>query len=131
MIKQIEITGIHYDVSDKMKKYVVNKIGRLDRFVPRKIRRSVRADVKLTETPGTKNEKYHAEIVFHMPNSAQLTASEATLNMYAAIDIVEAKLKNQLRKHKDKHLQHRHVNRKGIFDRVRRVSDRDWWGRQN
>lgn len=131
MIKQIEITGIHYEVSVKMKKYVNSKIGRLDRFMPRNIRRSARVEVKLTETPGTKNDKYHAEIVLHMPNTTQLTASEATLNMYAAIDIVEAKLKNQLRKHKDKHLQHRRINRKGIFERVRRVTERDWWGRQN
>lgn len=131
MIKNIEIAGIHYDVSDKMKKYVGNKIGRLDRFMPRKIRRSVRAEVKLTETPGVKNDKYKAEVVLHMPNSTPLTASESTLNMYAAIDIVEAKLKNQLRKHKEKHLKHRRINRKGIFERIRRRTDQDWWGRQN
>lgn len=131
MIKNIDIAGIHYEVTDKMKKYVASKIGRLDRFMPRKIRRSVRADVKLIETPGNKNEKYKTEVVLHMPNSAQLTASESTLNMYAAIDIVEAKLKNQLRKHKEKHLSHRRINRKGIFERVRRRTDKDWWGRQN
>jgi putative sigma-54 modulation protein len=131
LIKNIEITGIHYEVSDKMKKYVLSKIARLDRFMPRTVRRSVRAEVKLTEVPGKKNDKYTAEVVMHMPNSSQLTASEATLNMYAAVDIVEAKLKNQLRKHKDKHLRHRHINRKSIFERIRRSVDRDWWGQQN
>lgn len=131
MIKNIEIAGIHYEATAKMKKYVISKIGRLDRFMPRNARRSVRAEVKLTEVPGKKNDKYTAEVVLHMPSSAQLTASESTLNMYAAIDIVEAKLKNQLRKHKDKHMQHRRINRKGIFERVRRITERDWWGRQN
>lgn len=131
MIKSIDIAGIHYDVTDKMKKYVTSKIGRLDRFMPRSTRRSVRAEVKLIEDTGKKNDKYTAEVVIHMPNSAQLTASESTLNMYAAIDIVEAKLKNQIRKHKDKQMLHRHINRKNIFDRLRRRADRDWWGRQN
>jgi len=131
VIKNIDIAGIHYDVSDKMKKYVISKIGRLDRFMPRSTRRSVRAEVKLIEDTGKKNDKYTAEVVIHMPNSSQLTASESTLNMYAAIDIVEAKLKNQIRKHKDKHMLHRHINRKNVFDRLRRRADRDWWGRQN
>lgn len=130
MIKQIDIAGIHYDVSEKMKKYVLNKIGRLDRFMPRKLRKNVRIEVKLTEVPGKKNDKYTAEVVLHLP-SDQITAAEATLNMYAAVDIVEAKIKNQLRKHKEKHLSQRKVDRKGILRRVRRLTERDWWGRQN
>ncbi|HEX9679316.1 MAG TPA: ribosome-associated translation inhibitor RaiA [Candidatus Saccharimonadales bacterium] len=130
MIKQIDIAGIHYDVDAKLKKYVKNKIGRLDRYMPRKGRRYVRVDAKLIETRGNKNDKYTAEIVLHL-SKGQLTASESTLNMYAAIDIVEAKLKNQLRKLKEKHLSHRRIDRKGVFRRVRRLADRDFWGRQN
>lgn len=130
MIKQIDLTGIHYEVTEKMKKYVENKVYRLDRYMPRSIRKSIRAEVKLIETKGNKNDKYRAEVVLHLPGG-QLTASEATLNMYAAIDIVEAKLKNQLRKHKEKHLIHRRIDRKGILRKVRRLADRDFWGRQN
>jgi len=130
MIKNIEISGIHYQVDDKLKKYVAGKISRLDRYMPRRARRAVRADIKLTETKGKKNDKYTAEVVLHLP-SGQLTASESTLNMYAAVDIVEAKLKNQLRKLKEKHLRHRKIDRKSILSRVKRVTDRDFWGRQN
>lgn len=130
MIKQIDLAGIHYEVTDKMKKYVESKVSRLDRYMPRRVRKSVRIEVKLTETKGNKNDKYQAEVVLHMPGG-QLTASESTLNMYAAIDIVEAKLKNQLRKHKEKHLSHRQGDRKGVLKRLRRLADRDWWGRQN
>lgn len=131
MIKNIDIAGIHYEVSDKMKKYVSNKIGRLDRYIPRTARKALRAEVKLTEARGKKNDKYTAEVILHLGNGRSMTASESTLNMYAAIDIVEAKLKNQLRKHKEKHIQHRRTDRKGVMERVRRVADRDWWGRQN
>ncbi|HEX9594551.1 MAG TPA: ribosome-associated translation inhibitor RaiA [Candidatus Saccharimonadales bacterium] len=130
MIKNIEISGIHYDVDDKLKKYVLSKIGRLDRYMPRKSRRPARAEVKLSETKGKKNEKYTAEVILHLPNG-QLTASESTLNMYAAVDIVEAKLRNQLRKLKEKHLTHRKIDRKGILRRVSRMANRDYWGGQN
>lgn len=129
MIKQIDIAGIRYEITDKMKKYVENKVGRLDRYMPRRARKSVRAEVKLTESKGTKNEKYTAEIVLHLP-SGQVTASDSTLNMYAAVDIVEAKIKNQLRKHKTRHQNHRN-DRKGILERFRRLADQDYWGRQN
>lgn len=130
MIKNLEITGIRYEVDDKLKKYIAQKIGRLDRYMPRKSRKTVRAEVKLSEAKGSKNEKYVAEVVLHLPKGT-LTASESTLNMYAAVDIVEAKLRNQLRKLKDKHLSHRRIDRKGILRRVSRVTNRDFWGRQN
>lgn len=130
MIKNVDISGIHYDVSEKLNKYVVGKISRLDRYMPRKGRRSTRAEVKLMANQGNKNDKYTAEVVLHLPKG-QLTASESTLNMYAAVDIVEAKLKNQLRKLKEKHIQHRRVDRKGILNKMKRMTDKDYWGRQN
>lgn len=131
MISNIAISGIHYDVNDKMEKYVRNKIGRLDRYMPRTGRRSVRAEVRLTEDKGNRSDKYQAEVVLHIKNG-NLTAKEATLNMYAAVDIVEQKLKNQLRKHKEKHFDHRkRKDRKSTFARLRRLADRDFRGRQN
>jgi putative sigma-54 modulation protein len=129
MISNISVTGIHYDVSSKMERYVRSKIGRLDRYMPRGARRSVRAEVRLIEDKGNRNDKYQAEVVLHIKNG-NLTAKESTLNMYAAIDIVEAKLKNQLRKHKEKHMDHRR-DRKGVMRRLRRMADRDFWGSQN
>lgn len=132
MISNITITGIHYDVNDKLEKYVRNKIGRLDRYMPRSARRSIRAEVRLQEDKGKRRDKYEVEVVLHVKNGL-LTAKESTLNMYAAVDIVEAKLKNQLRKHKEKHLSHRkeRKDRKGAFRRLRRLADRDFWGSQN
>ena len=124
MIKNIEISGIHYEVDEKLKKYTANKIGRLDRYMPVKARRNARVEIKLSETQGKKNDKYTAEVVLHLPKG-QLTASESTLNMYAAVDIVEAKLKNQLRKLKEKHLKHRRIDRKGIFNRLRGRFERE------
>lgn len=101
MITHIDISGIHYEVSDDLKKYITKKVGKLDKFVPRHARKSLTADVRLTERK-TKTDKNQCEIVLHLPNQ-QITAKEATVNMFAAIDIVETKLKSQLKKYKGTH----------------------------
>lgn len=101
MISHIDISGIHYEVSDDLKKYITKKIGKLDRFVPRHARKSIKVDVRLTERK-TKTDRHECEITIHLPEQ-QITAKEATINMFAAVDIVEAKLKTQLKKYKASH----------------------------
>lgn len=101
MISNIDVSGIHYDVTEDLKKYITKKVGRLDRFVPRHARKSMHAEVKLTELK-TKSDRNQCEIIIHLPEQ-QITAKESTVNMFAAIDIVEAKVKNQLLKYKASH----------------------------
>ncbi len=128
MIDRLEITGIHYDVEDDIKKYVNRKIGKLDRYVPKAAARNVHARVKLmAESKGA--DKYSAEVILHFKNG-QVTAVESAPNMFAAIDIVEQKVKNQLNKHHDKHAKHS-SDRKGYLQKLRRLADRDFRGRQN
>lgn len=101
MISHIDISGIHYEVSDDLKKYITRKVSKLDRFVPRHARKSMHAEVKLTELK-TKSDKNQCEIILHLPEQ-QIMAKESTVNMFAAVDIVETKIKNQLKKYKDLH----------------------------
>jgi len=100
MITSIDITGIQYNVSDKTQKYVMEKVGKLDRFVPMHARKSMAADVKLRQVDQAHGNKYEAEVILQVPDKV-ITAKDTTLNMMAAIDIVEAKLVAQLRKYKD------------------------------
>jgi putative sigma-54 modulation protein len=104
MIKHIDIAAAQkdYKIDADLKKYIQKKIGRLDRHMKRKNRESARADVKLKESTGKGGKKCTAEVILHSPD-IKLTASESTINMYAAIDIVESKLQNQLKRHKEKH----------------------------
>ena len=90
MIKHIDISGIGYELEEDIKRYARRKIGRLDRFVPRKARPSLRAEVRLRQTNESHGNKYECEVVFHVPDE-QLTAHDSTMNMFAAIDIVEEK----------------------------------------
>ena len=100
MIASIDITGIKYNVSDKLQKYIVDKVGKLDRYVPAHARKSVVADVKLRQVNRNHGNKYEAEIIITVPDKT-IVAKDSTMNMHAAIDIVEAKLVAQLRKYKD------------------------------
>lgn len=102
MIKQIDISGVHLDVDENIEKYVVKRIGRLDRFVPRDSRSNVHAVVKLKEVNSKDKNERVCEVILHVPQET-ITAQEATINIYAAVDIVEAKLAQQLKKYKALH----------------------------
>lgn len=100
MIASIDITGIKYNVNDKTQKYVMEKVGKLDRYVPTHARKTMVADVKLRQVNRDHGNKYEAEVILQVPEKT-ITAKDTTMNMMAAIDIVEAKLIAQLRKYKD------------------------------
>lgn len=99
MIASIDITGIKYDVNERTKKYIVSKVGKLDKYVPMHARKSMAADVKLREVNRDHGNKYEVEVILQVPEKV-ITAKDSTLNMLAAVDIVEAKLIAQLRKYK-------------------------------
>lgn len=101
MIERIDIVGVHTDVSDDLRKYITKKIGRLDKYMSRHVRESVHLEVKLKEE-NTKKTQYTCEVIIHLPQEI-ITTKETTINMFAAVDIVETKLKNQLKKYKEKH----------------------------
>lgn len=105
MIQSIAISGVKFTPDERTKKYVIKKVGRLDRFLPKHARKSVTAEVKLKEVNRDHGNKYEAEIILNVPDK-HITAKDSTLNMYAAIDIVEHKLATQLKKYKDQHIGH-------------------------
>lgn len=118
MIAQIDTSGINLDLNDDIKKYISKKIGRLDKYMPRHARKSARAEVKLRETNNRLGNKYECEVLLHLPGSI-VQAKESTLNMFAAVDIAEAKLRNQLVKYKTTHIAHLKERHKGLFGRLR------------
>lgn len=102
MIERIEITGINIEVDEDLHKYITKKIGRLDRFMSRHVRESVHVEVKLKELKRHKKKECTFEVILHVPHEV-IATKETTLNMFAAVDIVETKLKNQLKKYKEKY----------------------------
>ncbi len=102
MIKRLNISGIAMEVDKNLGKYVTKKIGRLDRFIPRNKRANVHADVKLKEANAKNKKELICEVILHVPHEV-ITVKEATISMYAAVDIVETKLRHQLKKYKELH----------------------------
>ncbi len=123
MIKTITITGVKYELTDKTKSYVEKKIGNLDKYLPRHARKSATADVKLKQLNNASGNKYEVEVVLTVPDKV-ITAKDSTMNVLAAVDIVEAKLKGQVRKYKDDVLAH--VGRsRGLLARLKRSFQRE------
>lgn len=102
MIERMEIKGVHVTVDDNLRKYIQRKLGRLDRFMSKHSRQSVRMEVALKESKAKGGKLCHCDVSLHLPNET-IVVKESTINMFAAVDIAEAKLKLQLKKYKDKH----------------------------
>jgi len=117
MINRISITGVKYEVDESTKRYVIKKISRLDRYLPRHARKTASAEVVLKEVNKAHGNKYEAEIIVKVPNKV-LTAKDSTVNVLAALDIVEAKLATQLHKYKTEATEHR--GRRAVLSRFRR-----------
>jgi putative sigma-54 modulation protein len=100
---KIDLGGRGFDIDDKIRSYVTEKIGGLDKYVPRSQREVAHATVALeNDASGREDNRYVCDVILTVPG-ARLVAREGTVNMYAAIDIVEAKLQSQLVKYKEKH----------------------------
>lgn len=113
MIKHIDIVSLQktFIVDSELTTYIQKKIGKLDRHMKQKDRASARADVRLQETLTKGGKKCMCEVTLHMGGTT-LTATESTINIYAAVDIVENKLQNQIKKYKEKHAAGREKHKK-------------------
>lgn len=119
MIQKLDINGVHTVVTDDLKKYITRKIGKLDRYIPRKARESVHVEVFLKERVIKAKKECECEVILKLPGRT-IATKEATVNMFAAVDIVEAKLRNQLKKYKDANSVRR-IHRR-VLSRLRRQS---------
>ncbi|HVX47819.1 MAG TPA: ribosome-associated translation inhibitor RaiA [Candidatus Saccharimonadales bacterium] len=111
MLQKFELQGVHVEVNDSMRKYVNRKIGGLDRYLSRHDRESAHGEVTLRESKSKSTDHCTCEAILYLPHQ-KIVAKERAMNMFAAVDIVEAKLKQQIKKYKEKHQNgktHRHI----------------------
>lgn len=111
---RIEITSKTKEKDEKLEAYITRKIGKLEKYMGSHARKSAHAEVRLREV-NDKKQKCECEVTLHMPRH-NVVVKEATINMYAAVDIVAEKLKNQLKKYHDLNDTHK--------SRVRRAARR-------
>lgn len=111
MLQKFEIRGVHAKIDDNLRKYTMKKIGHLDKYLPRNNRASAHVEVSLKESKAKDKKQCTCEVTLHLPHET-VNIEESTVNMYAAVDIAEAKLKQQIKKYKDAHATgrvHRHL----------------------
>jgi ribosomal subunit interface protein len=99
---QITITGIHVEVDDKLRKYINRKFSALDKYLAKQVVESVKADVRLIESKQKGKKLATCKVTVSLPNDT-ITVKEATVNLYAAVDIAEEKLRHAYQKYTDKH----------------------------
>jgi len=99
---KIDLGGHNFELDNKVRDYVTEKIGALEKYLPKVARDGASAAVTLEEDPsGREDNRFVCDAVMTVAG-AKLVSREGTVNIYAAIDIVEAKLKAQLAKYKQK-----------------------------
>ncbi|HFC54073.1 MAG TPA: ribosome hibernation promoting factor [Gammaproteobacteria bacterium] len=90
---QLNLTGHHMDLTDALRNYVDEKLGRLERYFDKVGNVHVVLSVE--------KNRQKAEATMHV-NGADLFANSEGDDMYAAIDALSDKLHRQLKKHKEK-----------------------------
>ena len=118
MIDKIEITGNKYKVEESFKKYATKRIGKLDRYLPRGSKKDVVAKIVVAEINKAHGNKYELSAAMEIPGGKVLAAKDESSNVYAGIDIIEAKLMGQIRRFKLETTPHLRKNKiKSIFKR--------------
>lgn len=96
----IQITGVHYDVSERLREHVHDKLGALERF-----------NVGLNHLHVIIREEakhgYRVDVEMHLPHGKDIVAHDSEETVYAAVDTVVDKCAAQLRKAHSKKASHR------------------------
>ena len=95
---QVTITARHFEVSEVTKKYLDDKIEKLEKYFSKII--SVRAIL-------TKEGYRHIAEINLSAKNMQLAAKEESEDMHSAIDLALHKLEKQLLKSRDKKKEHK------------------------
>jgi len=101
-VLKITIEGVNTEIADDLQKYVMKKIGKLDKYITRSAKSSAHVQIFLKEFKVKNKKQCTCEAVMFLPHEEFVT-KETTMNIFAAVDIVETKLKNHLRKYKETH----------------------------
>lgn len=94
---QLSVTGHHVDVTDAMRNYVANKMEKVERHF------DLVSDVHCILTVEKLRHKAEAKVNV---NGGTIYADATEEDMYAAIDGLVDKLDRQVRKHKEKLVDH-------------------------
>ena len=118
MIEKIEMSGKGYKIDESFKKYVQKRLGKLDRYLPRGVKKDVIMKVAVAEISKSKNDKYEIAVTMETTGGKVIAAKDECSNVFAGVDLVEAKLTGQIRRYKLETQPHRQKrNLRSLFIR--------------
>ena len=100
MIEKIDITGNDYKVEEALKKYIEKRIGKLDKYLPKQAKRDVVCKVVIEGIGKAKSDKYEISVAMELTGGKMIAARDECTNVFAGVDLVEAKLLGQIRRYK-------------------------------
>ena len=100
MIEKIDITSNGYKIEEPLRKYAHKRLAKLDRYLPRGYKKDVSVKVVIGEIGKNKGEKYEISVAMDIPGGKVLTAKDQCSNIFAGMDLIEAKLLGQIRRYK-------------------------------
>lgn len=116
MIEKIEVTGNKYKVEESFRKYAIKRIGKLDKFLPKEARKDAIVNIVVTEVSRPHNNKYEISATMELHGGKTLVAKDECSNVFAGIDLIEAKLTGQIRRYKLESTPHlRRFSLKNLF----------------
>ena len=100
MIEKVEMSGNGYKIDEPFKKYVQKRLGKLDKYLPRGSKKDVVMKVAVVEVGKNKSEKYEISATMEITGGKVLAAKDECSNVFAGVDLIEAKLMGQIRRYK-------------------------------
>ena len=107
MIEKIELSGNGYKIDEPFKKYVEKRLGKLDKYLPRDSKKDVVLKAIVSEIGKSKGERYEISVAMDIPGGKVIAAKDECSNVFAGVDLVEAKLTGQIRRYKLESQPHR------------------------
>ncbi|MCP4247633.1 MAG: ribosome-associated translation inhibitor RaiA [bacterium] len=98
---QISVTGRHVNVTQEVKTYAEEKAGKLPRFYDR-----VQAIEVILDHEG---DNFTVDMIVSAEGKNHFIAHEAGPDMFALIDLIVDKLERQLRRHKERFRNRKHL----------------------
>lgn len=95
----IQITGVRFQISDRIRAYVQEKMGGLARY------HIGLTKIHMTIHEGDKHG-YRVDVDMHLPHGKDVVAHDCEETVYAAIDVVAEKCTAQLRKIHSRQAEH-------------------------
>ena len=118
MISKIEINSNGYKVDEPFRKYVEKRLGKLDKYLPRGMKKGASVKTTINEIGKKKSEKYEIIASMDINGGKEIVAKDECANVFAGIDLVEAKLTGQIRRYKLE--MHPHRQKRGLKRLFRR-----------